>query len=212
MDFKRLLDYAEQKSDTEPELLAQLNRETHLKVLQPRMLSGTYQGRLLSMLSRMIQPRNILEIGTFTGYSALCLAEGLVTDGELYTIEVNDELSAISNKYFQLSPYGKYIKPIIGNALEVIPTLDAEFDLSFIDGEKLEYAHYYELVLQKTRPGGFLLVDNVFWSGKVTEKIDPKDHAANAIVQFNEMLKNDQRTSNIIIPIRDGLTLIQKNT
>ncbi len=199
--------YITEHSEDEPEYLKALSRETHLKVLQPRMITGHYQGRVLSMLSRLISPARILEIGTYTGYSALCLAEGLQPGGELHTIDVNEELQGIQNKYFDLSGFGDQIKQYVGDALEIIPKMDLEFDLVFIDAEKKEYARYFEVVLPRTRKGGVILSDNVLWSGKVIEPLDPSDKATKALLDYNEMLKSDPRLETVMLPIRDGLTL-----
>ncbi len=199
--------YITEHSEDEPEYLKALSRETHLKVLQPRMITGHYQGRVLSMLSRLISPARILEIGTYTGYSALCLAEGLQPGGELHTIDVNEELQGIQNKYFDLSGFGDQIKQYVGDALEIIPKMDLEFDLVFVDAEKKEYARYFEVVLPRTRKGGVILSDNVLWSGKVIEPLDPSDKATKALLDYNEMLKSDPRLETVMLPIRDGLTL-----
>jgi caffeoyl-CoA O-methyltransferase len=207
---KHISQYIENHLQPEPELLAELNRETHLKVLQPRMLSGHYQGRLLAMVSQMIQPKYILEIGTFTGYSALCLAEGLQKNGKLITLELNDELERIAQKYFNESEYNNCIEPQIGDALELIPQLNYEFDLSFIDGDKEQYNDYYELVLSKTANKGFILVDNVLWDGKVLQTPDEKDFATKALIDFNRKITSDTRVNKIMLPVRDGLFLLQK--
>lgn len=199
--------YITEHSEDEPEYLKALSRETHLKVLQPRMITGHYQGRVLSMLSRLVSPARILEIGTYTGYSALCLAEGLQPGGELHTIDVNEELQGIQNKYFDLSGFGDQIKQYVGDALEIIPKMDLEFDLVFVDAEKKEYARYFEVVLPRTRKGGVILSDNVLWSGKVIEPLDPSDKATKALLDYNEMLKSDPRLETVMLPIRDGLTL-----
>ncbi len=202
-----LENYIDRHSQDEPELLAELSRETHLKVVQPRMITGHYQGRVLSLLSKLIRPKHILEIGTYTGYSALCLAEGLQQEGLLHTIDVNEELSEMQRRYFDQSPYGKQIVQHTGDALEIIPSLDLEFDLIFIDAEKTEYPKYLELVLEKSRPGSIILSDNVLWSGKVAEKADPRDKATLILQQYNAMLKDHPRLETVILPVRDGLTL-----
>lgn len=202
-----LEDYVAAHSDAEPELLAELNRETHLKVLQPRMLSGHLQGRVLSLLSKLIRPKYILEVGTYTGYSALCLAEGLQPDGELHTLDVNEELVPIQQKYFRRSAFGKQIKAHIGNALEIIPKLDHRFDLAFIDADKPNYPNYFDLILPKMNKGGIILSDNVLWSGKVIEKLNKLDKSTAAILAYNKKLKEDKRVETVMLPIRDGLTV-----
>ncbi|QBA63483.1 O-methyltransferase [Muriicola soli] len=203
----RLQQYLTDHSENEPEYLTELSRETHLKVLQPRMITGHYQGRVLSILSKIIRPERILEIGTYTGYSALCLAEGLPPKGELHTIDINEELEDIQRRYFEKSGYGKQIIQHVGNAIEIIPQLDMQFDLVFIDAEKKEYSRYLEVVLPKMRAGSILLSDNVLWSGKVIEALDPADKATEALLDYNKMLKEDQRIETVVLPIRDGLTL-----
>ncbi len=202
-----LQQYLEDHSENEPEYLRDLSRETHLKVIQPRMITGHYQGRVLSMLSKIISPNRILEIGTYTGYSALCLAEGLQEGGELHTVDVNEELEEIQRKYFDRSGFGQQIHQHIGNALELVPSMEMQFDLVFIDAEKKEYARYFEAVLPKTRKGGIILSDNVLWSGKVIEPLDPSDKATRALLDFNAKLKTDPRVETVMLPIRDGLTL-----
>ncbi|MBD1262977.1 class I SAM-dependent methyltransferase [Maribacter polysiphoniae] len=200
-------DYIQDHSENEPELLKALSRETHVKVIQPRMITGHFQGRVLSLLSKIIRPTNILEIGTYTGYSALCLAEGLPKDGQLHTIDVNEELSTIQRKYFDQSPFGPQIIQHTGDALKIIPTLDLSFDLVFIDAEKKEYPNYFETVLQKTTSGSIILSDNVLWSGKVVEPVKEKDKTTKILLEYNRMLKDDPRIETVLLPIRDGLTL-----
>lgn len=203
--------YIDLHSEDEPHLLQELNRETQLKILQPRMLSGHYQGRVLSVLSKIVNPKFILEIGTYTGYSALCMAEGLQKDGELHTIDINEELSDFQKKYFDKSPYGKNIIQHVGNALDIIPTLDKTFDLIFIDADKENYSNYFHLIIDKLKPGGIILSDNVLWSGKVLEKTFKKDDLATpALIEYNKLLKEDTRVETVIFPIRDGLTLSRK--
>lgn len=202
-----LEDYIEEHSQSEPELLAELSRETHLKVLQPRMITGHFQGRVLSLLSKIIAPKNILEIGTYTGYSAICLAEGLQKTGELHTIEINEELHGFQRKYFDRSGYGTQIIQHTGDALDIIPALDPTFDLVFIDAQKVNYDAYFEAVIQKTRPGGVILSDNVLWSGKVVEPVPQSDKATLALKAYNKKLQSDPRVETVILPIRDGLTL-----
>lgn len=202
-----LENYIAQHSQAEPELLAALNRETHLKIMQPRMLSGHFQGRVLSMLSKIIRPNQILEIGTYTGYAALCLAEGLAPNGQLHTVELNDELSIIQQKYFNLSPYKNQIKPYYGNAREIIPTLTQNFDLVFIDADKESYATYFDLILPKMNSGGIILSDNVLWSGKVVEPVKANDKSTHAIMAYNQKINEDPRVETVLLPIRDGLTV-----
>ena len=199
--------YIETHSEAEPELLQELTRETHLKVLMPRMITGHYQGRVLSLISRLVRPRNILEIGTYTGYSALCLAEGLQSGGQLHTLDKNDELTGMQRRYFDRSPYGKQIVQHTGMALELLPTFKGEFDLVFIDADKSEYPQYYEKVLPLVRRGGIILFDNVLWSGKVLGPVEPKDRATQILSEFNKALKEDQRVRTVMLPIRDGLTI-----
>lgn len=199
--------YIVQHSEPEPELLTALSRETHLKVIQPRMITGHFQGRVLSMFSHLIAPKRILEIGTYTGYSALCLAEGMAPQGILHTIDVNPELQAIQRKYFDKSNFGNQIIQHIGDALEIIPTLKETFDLIFIDAEKKQYDAYFEAVLLKSKPGTIILSDNVLWTGKVVEPLDPKDKSTKALLDYNEKLANDPRVKTCLLPIRDGLTM-----
>ena len=203
--------YVVAHSDNEPELLQQLNRETNQKILQPRMLSGHYQGRVLSMISKLVNPKTILEIGTYTGYSALCLAEGLQTEGELHTIDINEELYDIQKKYFDKSDYKNQIHQHIGNALDIIPKLNITFDLVFIDADKENYCNYFEIIIDKLKPGGIILSDNVLWSGKVLETTFKKDDTSTpALIAYNKLLKNDKRVETVMLPIRDGLTISRK--
>ncbi|TWO33198.1 O-methyltransferase [Seonamhaeicola sediminis] len=206
----KLDNYVVSHSENEPELLQQLNRETCQKILQPRMLSGHYQGRLLSMISKLVKPKNILEIGTYTGYSALCLAEGMQTSGKLHTIDINEELYDFQRKYFDKSGYGSQMIQHLGNALEIIPLLNITFDLVFIDADKGNYPNYYELIIDKLNPGGIILSDNVLWSGKVIEELKLDDVDTKALIQYNKMLKEDTRIETVILPIRDGLTISRK--
>ena len=212
MDFlpDKIDQYVEQHSENEPELLQQLNRETHLKILQPRMLSGAYQGRVLSMISKLVNPKHILEIGTYTGYSALCLAEGMQPNGELHTIDINEELYDFQRKYFDKSLYGNQIHQHLGNALEIIPRLNKTFDLVFIDADKENYPNYFEIIMDKLNPGGIILSDNVLWSGKVIEPVKEDDLDTKALIEYNAHLKEDCRIETIILPIRDGLTISRK--
>ena len=202
--------YCELHTSKESDLLYRLNRETNIKVLNPRMLSGQLQGRFLSLISKMLKPINILEIGTYTGYSALCLAEGLQENGALHTIEIDEELEEIITKYFELSAYKEKLHLHIGNALEITPTLNKIWDLVFLDAEKTEYLQYYEMILPYLKKGGFILVDNVLWSGKVTSQISEKDMETKAITAFNDFVQNDPRVENLLLPLRDGLLLIEK--
>lgn len=202
-----LEEYITAHSEEEPELLQELTRETHLKVLRPRMITGHFQGRVLSMLSKIINPKNILEIGTYTGYSAICLAEGLQKEGTLHTIDTNEELTGLQRRYFDKSGFGNQIIQHTGHALKIIPKLDLIFDLVFIDAEKKEYPNYLEAVLKKTKQGSIILSDNVLWSGKVIEPLDPKDKATKILLDYNKKLKTDKRLETVLLPIRDGLTL-----
>lgn len=204
---EELEDYVALHSENEPELLAALNRETHQKILQPRMLSGHLQGRVLSMLSKLVRPAAILEIGTYTGYAALCLAEGLQEGGTLDTIDNNEELYDFQRKYFDLSPYKGVIKQHLGNALDIIPTLNKKFDLVFIDADKENYPNYFEMVVPMMNKGGIILSDNVLWSGKVLEKVKANDKSTQVLLAYNELLKNDKRVETVLLPIRDGLTV-----
>ncbi|WP_281540891.1 O-methyltransferase [Maribacter aestuarii] len=199
--------YIANNSQEEPDVLKELTRETHVKVVQPRMLTGHYQGRVLSLLSKISNPKYILEIGTYTGYSAICLAEGLQNAGVLHTIDVNAELYPIQRKYFDKSGYGDQIIQHTGNALELIPQMDVVFDLVFIDAEKKEYGNYLEVVLPKTKSGSIILSDNVLWSGKVIEPLNPKDKATKVLIDYNKKLKEHAMLETVLLPIRDGLTL-----
>jgi predicted O-methyltransferase YrrM len=207
---EELDNYVVNHSEDEPKLLQELTRETYQKILQPRMLSGHYQGRLLSMISKLTHPKNILEIGTYTGYSALCLAEGMQTDGELHTIDINEELLDFQRIYFDKSPYGKQIFQHLGNALEIIPSLNKRFDLIFIDADKDNYPAYFNVIIDKLNPGGIILSDNVLWSGKVIEPLQEDDFSTKALIEYNALLKEDKRIETIILPIRDGLTISRK--
>jgi predicted O-methyltransferase YrrM len=202
--------YAEEHSSKESEFLYRLNRETHLKVLMPRMLSGAVQGKLLEMLSCMIRPKHILEIGTYTGYSAICLAKGLPADGVLHTIEKNPELETIAKKYFAEAEIEHQINYHLGDALEIIPQIKEVFDLVFLDADKENYLNYYHLIFDKVRSGGYILADNIFWSGKVLTTPEPNDKEALGIIEFNEFIQQDDRVENVILPLRDGLSLIRK--
>lgn len=199
--------YVVSHSQQEPQLLKELSRETWQKVLNPRMLSGAFQGRVLSMISKLIQPKSILEIGTYTGYSALCLAEGLTADGVLHTIDKNEELETLQNTYFQKAEIGHQIKQYVGNALDIIPQIEEKFDLVFIDADKSNYVNYFNLIIDKMHSGGVILSDNVLWSGKVLEKLDPKDIDTKTLLEYNKLLNTDPRIETVLLPIRDGLTI-----
>jgi predicted O-methyltransferase YrrM len=204
-------DYVVAHSENEPELLQQLNRETYQKILQPRMLSGHYQGRILSLISKLVNPKNVLEIGTYTGYSALCLAEGMQSSGALHTIDINEELVDFQRRYFDKSDYGHLIHQHLGDALAIIPKLDMAFDLVFIDADKENYSNYFEVVIDKLNSGGIILSDNVLWSGKVLESTFKKeDTSTPALIAYNKLLKNDVRVETVVLPIRDGLTISRK--
>lgn len=204
---QELEDYIEQHSQDEPALLAALNKETYQKILLPRMLSGHFQGRVLSMLSKLIRPKNILEIGTYTGYSALCLCEGMQENGILHTIDIKEELVDFQRKYFDKSPWGNQIVQHLGEAVTIIPNLDIQFDLVFIDADKENYLNYFEMIIPKMNKGGIILSDNVLWSGKVVEPLQPNDISTKILVEYNELLKNDSRVETVLLPIRDGLTV-----
>lgn len=204
---QELENYIEQHSEKEPELLAALNKETYQKVLLPRMLSGHFQGRVLSMLSKLIRPVNILEIGTYTGYSALCLCEGMQEKGILHTIDIKEELVDFQRKHFDKSPWGSQIVQHLGEALDIIPTLDTKFDLVFIDADKENYINYFELIVPKMNKGGIILSDNVLWSGKVLEPLQKNDLSTKILLEYNQLLKNDPRVETVLLPIRDGLTV-----
>lgn len=212
MDFidEKIAAYAEAHTSGESSALSDLNRETYAKVLSPRMLSGHLQGRFLSMICHMIQPRQVLEIGTFTGYSAISLSEGLTESGIIHTIDINDELEEIVKKYITASGTVAKIKTYTGDALKIIPTINETFDLVFIDADKINYSNYYDLVFNKLRPGGFIIADNVLWSGKVLDDRKQMDDDTLAIDDFNRKIMNDDRVENLILPVRDGLMLIRK--
>lgn len=200
-------DYVVAHSANEPELLKALTRETYQKILQPRMLSGHYQGRLLSMLSKLIRPKTILEIGTYTGYSALCLAEGMQLEGELHTIDINEELHDFQRKYFDASDYGNQIYQYTGDALTIIPEINTTFDLVFIDADKPNYPAYFHAIIDKMNPNGIILSDNVLWSGKVLEPLQKNDISTETLLVYNTLLKEDSRVETVVLPIRDGLTI-----
>ncbi|PHS51270.1 MAG: methyltransferase [Lutibacter sp.] len=200
-------EYVVDHSQKEPDLLKQLNKETWQKVLNPRMLSGAFQGRVLSMISKLIQPKTILEIGTYTGYSALCLAEGLQIKGRLITIDKNEELEGFSKKYFDKSAYRSQIVQLVGNALDIIPSLNQKFDLVFIDADKSNYSNYFKIIIDKMNSGGVILSDNVLWSGKVVVKINSNDVDTQALIEYNKLLISDDRIETVLLPIRDGLAI-----
>ena len=204
---EKLDNYVVKNSEDEPILLKALTIETYQKVLQPRMLSGHYQGRVLSVLSKLIRPKVILEIGTFTGYSALCLAEGLSPQGVLHTIDINEELLDFQRSYFDKSDYGSQIFQHLGPAVDIIPTLDTKFDLVFMDADKPNYINYFHQIIDKLNPSGVIISDNVLWSGKVIETIDPNDTSTQIVLDYNKLLKEDQRLETVLLPIRDGLSV-----
>jgi caffeoyl-CoA O-methyltransferase len=201
--------YATAHSAPEPELLQELARETHLKTTMPRMLSGHLQGRFLSTLSKLVQPKLIVEIGTFTGYAALCLAEGLQADGKLITIDTNDETSSIAKRYFSRSPYASQIELRNADATQEVQNIDGPIDLVFIDADKENYNRYFELVIGKMRKGGMIVADNVLWSGKVVQPVKPNDKETMALMSFNEMTSKDARVEPFLLPLRDGLMLLR---
>lgn len=204
---EELENYAAQHTEDEPLLLQELNKRTHLNVLQPRMISGHFQGRFLSLLSKMVQPRTILEIGTYTGYATLCLAEGLHPEGVLHTIDIKEELADLQREFFDRSGYGSQIVQHLGKAADIIPSLDTTFDLVFIDADKQNYAHYFDLVIEKMNRGGIILSDNVLWSGKVVEEVKHNDKHTQALMAYNQKIKDDPRVETVLLPIRDGITL-----
>lgn len=205
-----IFDYIEQHSSPESDVLKRITRSTHLEVINPRMLSGHVQGRVLSMISQMIQPQRILELGTFTGYSALCLAEGLTEDGKLITIEHNDEMEPSIRRNLGLTPLGEKIELVIGDAIEVLRRLDEKFDLIFIDADKKQYCDYLDLVIPLLRPGGWILADNTLWDGHIIDPAYDKDKQTIALRAFNDKVVQDERLDKVILPLRDGLTIIRK--
>ncbi|MAX70874.1 MAG: methyltransferase [Flavobacteriaceae bacterium] len=207
---EKLDHYVVEHSEQEPQLLQELTRETYQKILQPIMLSGPYQGRVLSMISKLVRPKTILELGTFTGYATLCLAEGLQKDGKIHTIDINEELHDFQRKYFDKSGFGEQIIQHTGSALDIIPSLDMSFDLVFIDADKPNYSNYFHLIIDKLNPGGIILSDNVLWHGKVVEPLNDKDKSTKAVLDYNTLLKTDKRVETVLLPIRDGLTISRK--
>lgn len=199
--------YVEKHSQNEPELLVALQRETFQKIMQPRMLSGHFQGRVLSMISKLVRPLNILEIGTYTGYATLCLAEGIQENSTIHTIDINEELVAIQKKYFDLSPWKSQITQHLGDAVEIIPTLNKKFDLVFIDADKDNYLNYFDIIVPMMNKGGIILSDNVLWSGKVLDPPNPKDLSTNVLIEYNKKINEDPRIETVLLPIRDGLTV-----
>lgn len=204
---EELENYIEKHSAAEPELLQQLNKETYQKILLPRMLSGHFQGRVLSMLSKILNPKHILELGTYTGYATLCLAEGLQNDGTIDTIDINEELEDIQQKYFSKSPFKDQIIQHVGNALDIVPTLNKKFDLVFIDADKENYINYWNLIVPMMNKGGIILSDNVLWSGKVLEEVQKNDKSTPILLEYNKIVNEDSRVETVLLPIRDGLTV-----
>ena len=207
---KEILDYVELFSQKEPDILKELNRETNLKVLNPRMLSGAYQGRVLSMISKLLKPKKVLEIGTYTGYSAICISEGLDLNGTIHTIDKNEELFNIQRKYFDKTKNGNVFFQYVGNALEIIPTINENFDLIFIDADKENYLNYFTLVIDKLNTNGLIITDNVLWSGKVLKKPVEEDTVTNILIEYNDFINCDKRIETIILPIRDGISISRK--
>jgi caffeoyl-CoA O-methyltransferase len=206
----KILEYAQAHTSPEPPMLTKINRETHLKVLNPRMISGHIQGRLLSLLSHLKRPKYVLEIGTFTGYSALCLAEGLAEDGKIITLEINEELVPMAKGFFREAGKDKQIELYAGDARKIIPELNFIFDIVFLDADKEFYEEFYNLVFDKVALGGLIIADNVLWSGKVTGNPAAADKSTAALIRFNQKIQNDSRVENILLPIRDGIMIIRK--
>lgn len=209
-ETERIDDYIRRHIDRESDYLAALYRDTHVRLLRPRMASGHLQGRLLTMLVHMIRPQRILEIGTYSGYSTLCLAEGLGPDGRLYTFEINDEQEDFTRPWLEGSPYAPRIEFIIGDALQLVPRMGLTFDLAFVDGDKRHYVDYYEMILPRLPQGGFIIADNTLWDGHVLEPPRPSDAQTRGIMDFNDRVAGDPRVEKVILPLRDGLTLIRK--
>ena len=207
----KIEDYIRKNSSKEPEILKDLNKETYLKILNPRMLSGHLQGRFLSIITKLIKPKKILEIGTYTGYSAICMAEGLIENGIIHTIDINEELVSIQNKYFAKSKCNNSIIQHVGDARNIIKSINEKFDLVFLDADKENYIEYYELVIEKVKKGGLIIADNVLWTGKVVEPNKDDDELTQYLIDFNKMINEDDRVENIILPLRDGLNIILKN-
>lgn len=211
LDFidKKIQDYSARYTSPSGDLLQRIDRETHLHVMRPRMLSGHEQGRLLSMISHMVRPELVLEIGTYTGYSALCMAEGLAENGKLITIDINEELEDLVRGYFESSIYHHQIEYRVGNALDILPRLDETYDLVFIDADKVNYLIYYRMIIDKMKPGGFIIADNILWSGKVLETPESNDKDTRALIEFNDTVHQDPRVENVLLPIRDGLMILR---
>lgn len=211
MDIQKELNkYILDHIDEEDKVLQELDRETHLKIVGARMLSGNLQGQVLTMISKMVQPKVILEIGTFTGYSAICLAKGLQKDGKLITIEIDDELESIASKYFERAGIQDVVSQQIGSAIKILPKLNEQFDLVFIDADKREYLTYYDLIFDKVRTGGYIIADNTLWSGKVLKKPAHDDEQTKGIIDFNNTIAADKRVEKVILPLRDGMTIVRK--
>ncbi|MFA8436285.1 MAG: O-methyltransferase [Marinifilaceae bacterium] len=207
---RELEDYILTHTEEEDTVLKELDRETHVKMLRPRMLSGHMQGKFLKMICQMIQPKRILEIGTYTGYSAISMAQGMTEEGQLHTIDINDEIEGFTRQFLEKSGLQEKIHFHIGEALEVIPQIDETFDLVFIDADKRQYVDYYETVLPKLRPGGFILADDVLWDGKVVEQVEANDKQTQGILAFNDHVHQDTRVENLMLPIRHGLMVLRK--
>lgn len=212
MEFllKGIEEYSLLHTEKEPEVLQELTKETWLKALNPRMLSGHLQGRFIATISQMIQPKRILEIGTYTGYSTICWAEGLIENGKIITIDVNEELESLTKKYFQKAKIETFVDYRLGNALEIIPTLNEVFDIVFIDADKENYLTYYHLIFDKVRKGGYIIADNVLWSGKVVEPVAKNDIQTQKLMEYTQFVSNDSRVKNILLPLRDGLLISMK--
>ncbi len=212
MDFldPQLDAYVVANTEKEPEILAKLNRDTNLNVLSPRMLAGHFQGRTLSMISKMINPKHVLEIGTFTGYSAICLAEGLQAGGSLHTIDINEELQSMIERYLDEAGIADKVHLHIGNAMDIVPTIEGNFDLVYLDADKDNYANYYDMVFDRVNPGGYIIADNVLWSGKVLENYDSLDLDTKSLVDYSKKIQDDPRVENVLFPIRDGLMIARK--
>ncbi len=210
MNFEQFFKYAEQLTTPEDEILSELRRETYLKTLFPRMISGPLQGKILEFISKLVRPHKILEIGTYTGYSTICLARGLAPDGQLITIEINDELESIIFKYLKKSNLTDKVKVLFGDAKQIIPSLSGGYDIVFIDAEKKNYLTYYQLVFDKVNEGGLILVDNIFWNGKIFEPVEPSDTYTRGVLEFNGFIKNDNRVERLVLPVRDGFLILRK--
>lgn len=212
MDFisTELNEYVCEHTTPESDILRELNRETHVKILQPRMLSGAFQGRFLTLIAQLVRPQKVLEIGTYTGYSALAFLEGMPENGTITTIDINEELEDFVRSFLTKANVEQRVNYLIGNALEIIPTLEMDFDLVFLDADKRNYLSYYKQLIDNLKSGAYILADNVLWSGKVVEPLDPKDIDTHEILAFNKYVQEDERVENILLPIRDGLMLIRK--